>query len=164
MVERPCCFDPLRISTRTPDFPIEFNQQNSIPHLPHYLFVLATGWDAVWRVRMNFAEGFPHTAPPSRLNLSLLLACFQQLSAPCSAENWHTKECLFCHSNSSPACAGETWGNLDPVGTRAGVPFERVQSKTLLQTEPLNRNNQMQSSAAHGSEPLRRCLFCQQQQ
>ena len=39
-------FDPLRINTRTPDFPIEFNQQNSIPPSPHYLFVLATGWGA----------------------------------------------------------------------------------------------------------------------
>ena len=69
---------------------------------------------------MNFAEGFPHTAPPvtrgpSRLNFSLLLGCFQRVSVP--AEMWHNKGMLLLSTATvvlhQPGKTGETWTPLE---------------------------------------------------
>ena len=49
------------------------------------------------------------------------------------------------NSSSSPARAGETWGN--PVGTRAGIPFGHQLRLAPNGLELLNRNNQTRATA-----------------
>ena len=76
-----------------------------------------------------------------------------------AGETCTTRECVFCHSNSSPAGAGETWGNLGKprwneswhsIRTSIETSFKRIGTSETEQPDPRYSLRLMQSSAAHG--------------
>jgi hypothetical protein len=111
------------------------------PHLPHYLFVPATGWDAGRGDDLS-PRGAPHctsiVSPPPRLSIAptedaLLLSC-----------NWHNKDACSVTATvvlHAPGKPGETAGMESWHTIR--LP---VEARLHWKQEPLSRNNQTRYS------------------
>jgi hypothetical protein len=122
----------MNFSSRTPDFPIEFNQQNSIPPSP------TLPVRSRYRVgRSVESEGCTRKGAPAvhlQSLVNLLASTIRSYShafsrCPCRLRTGTTRMLVLSTATVVLHELGKNWGNPDPVGTRAGVPFERIQSR-----------------------------------